>query len=261
MRSRKSRPFWVYLLIFLFTQIVAGVSVVVVKRLNIIPDLDPANLSAYALLIANTLAIALFLCYRPHAVNWRRTINGLRGSNLSKTILVFLLALPVIILINLIQELFFPDITDFVGEELMREIIHNPAGLITVSVLGPLSEELLIRGGVQTDLYRRCAAQGWQVAVGLSAAIFALIHMNPAQMPAALTLGLLLGFAYWWTGSLIAPIAIHVFNNSLACFLFLYAPEGETFVQFIGGREGAAVLIAICICSLYLIIRQMCSMK
>jgi len=257
----KSRPFWAYLLIFLFTQILSAVCAVIVSRLNLISGLDPINTSAYALFIANALAVLLFLCYRPQAVNWQRTINGVRGSNLPKTIWVFLLAIPVILLINLIQELFFPDLPNIVSDDMMRVIMDNPAGLITISVLGPLAEEMLIRGGVQNDMYRRCAVQGWQVAVGLSAGIFALIHMNPAQMPAAFVLGLLLGYAYWWTGSLIAPVAIHVFNNSTACLMFKMAPEDETFVEFLGGRTGAGITIVICIFFMYFIIRQIRSMQ
>lgn len=261
MSNGKSRPFWAFILIFLFTQVVSAVFSLVAIRLNLIPNLDAADASAYALLIANILAIMLFFCYRPEAVNWQRTVNGLQDTNMHRTLWIFLLAIPVILLVNLIQELFFPNIPNLVSEELMREIIDNPAGMITVSLIGPLAEELLFRGGVQNDLYRRCEAQGWQVAVGLSAGIFALIHMNPAQMPAAFILGILLGFAYWWTGSLIAPVAIHVFNNSLACILYMIAPEDETFVQFLGGREGAGIAIVICICVLYVIIRKIRSMK
>ena len=208
-----------------------------------------------ALFVANVLAVLLFFLFRPQNITWASTMAGFRGRPGRRTLLVFLLALPLIILTNLIQEAFLPDIPNLLDEETMKTIMYNPFGLITVAVLGPLSEELLFRGGVMNGLQHQYAHQGAAVAIGLSAAIFSLIHMNPAQMIIAFVLGILLGFAYWWTNSLAAPICIHVFNNSFACLLGFIAPDDDSLIHFVGGNTGAGILSLVCIFFFYFGIR------
>lgn len=201
----------------------------------------------FALLAANLLAIVLFLLFRPPSVTWLSTLGGLRGANGRQTLRLCLQAVPVILLVNLAQEAFFPKIPDLVGAETFLAIMRHPLGLLTIAVLGPLSEELLFRGGVQTDLQRRHSDQGVWVPIALSAAIFALIHMNPAQMPVAFVLGGYLGYAYWRTGSLVAPVCIHVFNNSQACLLALLFPEDDSLIHALGGPLSAFIVAITCL--------------
>ena len=240
----KTRSWWIYILIFFVSQLTA---VGITMGTAIIYDRETAssiNTAAWALFLANVIGILLWLCFRPKEVTWQRTLNGVRGTTGRRTKLVFGLALSVILLVNIIQEAFFPDIPDLIGEEAIKGIMYNPLGLIAVALIGPICEELLFRGGVQHDIQQRFASQGPIVAIGLSAMLFSLIHMNPAQMPAAFILGIVLGFAYWWTGSLIGPVAIHVFNNSFACMLCLLSPDDDSFIQFVGGAQGAVITAA-----------------
>ena len=190
-----------------------------------------------ALCTANVLAILLWLLLRPKDLTWQRTMSGIRSPKGMRTKLAFGLALPVIMLVNLIQEAFFPDIPDLVGDELMKTIIFNPAGLLTVALIGPVCEELLFRGGVQHCIQQRYASQGSGVAIGLSAVLFCIV----------------LGFAYWWTDSLIAPVCIHVFNNSFACALGMISPD-DNFIQFLGGTQGAVITAVVCVFWLYLMV-------
>lgn len=64
------------------------------------------------------------------------------------------------------------------------------------------------------------------IAILLSAALFSLAHMNPAQMPGTIAIGLLYGWLVYRTGSLLPGIVGHVFNNSLVCILAMF-PEEE----------------------------------
>ena len=251
------RPFWVYILIFFISQL-ASVSVPILLRVfKVNANVSTEWSLAMALFLANLLAILLFLGYRPRSITRTSTLAGIRSPKSTRTWLCFALALPLILLVNLTQELFFPEIPDLVGEETFKLIMFNPIGMLTVAILGPVAEELLFRGGVQTDLQLHDSGQGPAVAIGISAAIFALIHLNPAQMPVAFILGILLGFAYWWTGSLIAPTLIHVFNNSFACAMAILSPESDTTVDFLGGRTGAGIAAVISLFCLVLIIRKM----
>ena len=92
--------------------------------------------------------------------------------------------------------------------------------VLTIGVLGPVAEELVFRGAVLGSLlkWNRIEDKPW-IAILLSALIFSVIHLNPAQVPTTLILGLLAGWLYFRTGSLVPGIVLHVMNNSAACSL------------------------------------------
>lgn len=244
----KRRAWWVYVLFFIISQLAGGGLAIVLAAMGLAAGEWTLVLS---LMVANLLAIGLFLLWRQREVTWATTMAGVQGRNARRTALVFLMALPIIVLVNLIQEAFFPEIPDLVGEETFRAMMYNPVGLLTVAVLGPLAEELLFRGGVQGGF----PTLSGRTALLLSAVIFAVAHLNPAQMPAAFILGLVLGFAYWWTGSLVAPVCIHVFNNSTACVMAFLSPDDDSLIHLIGGTEKAGMLAVVCFFFLLIILR------
>ena len=252
--EQKQRKWWAYILIFFISQFLAIALPFGLRAVGI--SLSANMFLSMGLMVANLLAIGLFLLYCPAEVTWASTLSGLRDRNLRRSALVFLTAIPVCLLVNLIQEAFFPDIPDLVGDEAFKNIMYNPLGLLTVALIGPLSEELLFRGGVQTCIHRKYATQGPAAAIGFSAVLFSLIHLNPAQMPVAFILGLLLGFAYWWTGSLAAPVCIHAFNNSFACLLAYLSPDDDSLINFLGGNEGATIAAVVSVFALVLLFRQ-----
>ena len=118
------------------------------------------------------------------------------------------------------------DIPDNLGDEL-DGVIGTVLGLVAIGIIGPIAEELLFRGAVLGSLltWKPIQSKPW-IAVLLSAAIFSLIHLNPAQMPGAFAIGLLYGWLVYRTGSLLPGIVGHVFNNSLICILSML-PEDE----------------------------------
>ena len=247
--SLKSYPFWVYVLLFLVSQLAAMATPFVLPMMEWGRDWSESAVLVTTLLVANLLAIGLFFCFRPGRLTLASTFSGVCGRQAMRTILVILLAVPAILLVNLAQELLLPEIPDLVGEETFKAIMYHPLGLLTVAFIGPVSEELLFRGGVQGSLKR--------YPIILSAIIFAIIHLNPAQLPAAFLLGLLLGYAYWWTGSLIAPVCIHVLNNGSACLMTYLSPEEDSFVNFLGGTEAAWLTMGVCVVFLVLMAASM----
>lgn len=247
-----SRPFWLYIIVFIVCQLAGGA---VAIAANLLGSGGTTGALVMSLVTANVLSVAAFLMLRPRELTWQSFADGWRQPLLRHT-LAFVAAAPaVIVAVNIVQEVFLSWLPDWVGEHDFRAIMHNPLGLFTVCVLGPVAEELLFRGGVQGALQQRLgAASPW--AVVWASAIFALVHANPAQMPAALLLGLLLGAAYRHTRSLAAPMAMHIVNNSLAALLALLAPPQTTLTAALGGTTTALLVAAGCLICTFLCLRD-----
>ena len=95
------------------------------------------------------------------------------------------------------------------------------------AVLAPLSEEMLLRGIIQTGLARLA---GWGnpssrdrwIAIAGTATLFGMMHMQtPHFIPALILLGVLLGYVYERTGSLWAPIGLHMLFNMKSLLWFV----------------------------------------
>ncbi|MBI1976200.1 MAG: CPBP family intramembrane metalloprotease [Candidatus Omnitrophica bacterium] len=97
-------------------------------------------------------------------------------------------------------------------------------GIVLVSVLGPFFEELFFRGLLYNALRKR---MGSMTALWLNSSLFAAVHANLFGFLPILVLGALLTLLYQKTGSLAAPITVHVLHNSLMVgFLFLIKQVG-----------------------------------
>ena len=62
-------------------------------------------------------------------------------------------------------------------------------------------------------------------AIALSAFLFALVHLNPAQMPHAFLIGLLLGWMYERTRSILPGIMVHWVNNTVVYVVYNLLPN------------------------------------
>ncbi len=101
------------------------------------------------------------------------------------------------------------------GEELERrqQFFSGIAGALNACIFGPIMEEICFRGLVLDGLLKtRC--RPW-LAILISALLFALLHGLGANFVTAMLFGILVGWLYWRTGSIIPGIIIHITNNSL----------------------------------------------
>ena len=110
-------------------------------------------------------------------------------------------------------------------QEQMPELpnMMEDLGYFVVGLLAPLAEELVFRGAVLRALLR-WHKNAW-VGIAISAALFAIIHVNPAQMPHAFLAGLLLGWMYYRTDSIVPGVVFHWVNNSVAYVLYNLYPD------------------------------------
>ncbi len=105
-----------------------------------------------------------------------------------------------------------------------------------VGQIGVLHEELLFRGYILPRVYRH---GGPAVAIGISAVLFTLMHI-PFRGAGFMTVswllgGLLYGYLYLKSGSLVVPIATHAIHN-WALDLFMYSREGVSLFHFAATR-------------------------
>lgn len=138
--------------------------------------------------------------------------------------------------------------------EMMTSGDHLLLNFLMVSIMAPFFEEWLCRGMFLRGLLNceRRDKDGNRVrgikpvwAIVISAALFALIHMNPWQAVAAFLLGCLFGYVYYRTGSLKLTMLMHCTNNTFALVLSNIGSleDAETFGEVINPWALAAILV------------------
>lgn len=109
-------------------------------------------------------------------------------------------------------------LTDFSG---LGELV---IALVVVAIVPAIGEELLFRGLVQTRLQRIVGNP--HVAIWISAIIFSAIHFQFYGFVPRLLLGVLFGYLFFWSGSLVIPMVAHFVNNGFSLIMvFLYKEE------------------------------------
>lgn len=126
---------------------------------------------------------------------------------------------------------------------------RNPLGIFGLAVLAPLLEEVLFRGAIQGALMR-FFGRPWP-AIVVAALIFGIFHWNPMQVVYATLLGVIFGWIYYRTGSLLSVIVGHVLNNTLAVITTVaYSNADEAALA--GGSPGIAAFLFFALVSAYL---------
>lgn len=141
-----------------------------------------------------------------------------------------------------LQEL-MPDVPDTM-RGVFKQIMDNEYGYFTLCLFAPLVEEVVFRGAVLRVLLG-AFSRHW-AAIAVSAAIFALVHLNPAQMPHAFLVGLLLGWMYYRTGSILPGVALHWVNNTVAYAIYMLVPSSaDAGLTALFGGDTLRVLLAV----------------
>ena len=124
-------------------------------------------------------------------------------------------------------------------------------GILLVALVGPVVEELFFRGGILRVLLGKY--KPW-VAIVVSGLIFGIIHMNPAQVVFASLAGMLLGWLYWRTRSLIPCMVVHVLNNSFSVWSSLAYPDANSLTEVM---EQPAYLVCLAVAACLFIVAGM----
>ncbi len=143
------------------------------------------------------------------------------------------------------QEL-LPELPNIVEAELSA-LMNATGGYFILALLVPLVEEIVFRGAVLRALLAWKPNNPWGM-IAISALLFALMHMNPAQMPHAFVIGLLLGWMFYRTNSIVPSVTFHWANNTIAYILFKFYPDPDTHLIDIFGTQrnvAAAVVFSL----------------
>lgn len=121
------------------------------------------------------------------------------------------------------------------GEEMERrqQLFSGIAGALFVVASGPIIEEIGFRGLLLDGLLKtRC--RPW-IAILISAVAFGLVHGLWAPFVTATLFGLLAGWLYWRTGSIIPGLIIHIANNSLTAIDLTNQTDTFYLIALVGG--------------------------
>jgi membrane protease YdiL (CAAX protease family) len=186
----------------------------------------PASLSPGAFLGQVLPALAMLAALLPFG---RRALGvaGCRSGSAKRDAsvggLAFAAALPVCLVLLFLSTVLFhvfvdrpipkhPLLEDIAAPD--REWYIVPLAFVQAAVLAPLVEELAYRGVLQTTLLR---AVGPGPALVASGAVFGMAHFpaQPQAVPSLFVLGLVLGYVFYRTRSLVAPIVAHALFNGV----------------------------------------------
>ena len=97
--------------------------------------------------------------------------------------------------------------------------------LVIIALVPAVCEELFFRGGVQQIL------SGWfknrHVAVIVAALVFSLAHGDMYGAVPRFVMGLLLGYLFAYSGSMVVNISAHFFNNAAIVVMYYLYNRGE----------------------------------
>jgi membrane protease YdiL (CAAX protease family) len=149
------------------------------------------------------------------------------GANLRIGFISYLAIIPgfiaVLIVTGIVSKFFsYEPPPQPVVEIYLNENKHPHLLLFTlfVALVGPLIEEIFFRGFAYQAFRTRF---GVTRAMLLSAFVFAALHLNLVAFVPIFLLGLALSYLYERTGSLVAPMTVHMLHNFLmVCFTLFY---------------------------------------
>ena len=195
-----------------------------------------------AMTASSIIVLVLFLFFR-----WAEVSRSYVRSRPWATLFwCALAAMGAIIPSSCLQEL-MPELPNIVEEE-FDMILRDRWGYFAIGLLAPVCEELVFRGAVLRALLR-WTPRHW-LAIAISALLFALIHANPIQMPHAFLVGLLLGWLYYRSDSIVPGIVYHWVNNSIAYVVYNFYPDPQMkLIDLFGSQRtvAAAVLFSLLI--------------
>ena len=97
-------------------------------------------------------------------------------------------------------------------------------GILSIALIPGICEEYLFRGVLQKNFY--LISKNIHIAVWLSAFFFSALHLQFYGFFPRMLLGVLFGYIYYWSGSILYPMIAHIFNNFFSLTIFYFYQKG-----------------------------------
>ncbi|MEE3112692.1 MAG: CPBP family intramembrane glutamic endopeptidase [Bacteroidota bacterium] len=97
-------------------------------------------------------------------------------------------------------------------------------GILSIALIPGICEEYLFRGVLQKNFY--LISKNIHIAVWLSAFFFSVLHLQFYGFFPRMLLGVLFGYIYYWSGSIVYPMIAHIFNNFFSLTIFYFSQKG-----------------------------------
>jgi uncharacterized protein len=182
----------------------------------------------YSGLIAAGLGIIYAMTRSFARSPWQLLPIHIRSGWVGPAIGGYLAALPLVLLVSVLNQKLLQDQGG--GNPLLEIIIQSQDWLTAtllwgmVAVLAPLFEETVFRGFLLTSLNRYLPTAG---AIGISAVLFALAHLNAADLLPLTVLGVVLGTIYHQSRNLLSSILLHSLWNTASFVGLLILSGGQ----------------------------------
>lgn len=130
------------------------------------------------------------------------------------------------------------------ASQLFALLMSKPWGYLVVGILAPLAEEMVFRSALLRTLLRLSGRRWHWAAILASAIAFGAVHGNWAQGCHAMLMGLVLGWMYWRTRSIVPGLVLHWVNNTVAYVVFRLMPglQDANLVDLFGGNTRQELL-------------------
>ena len=97
-------------------------------------------------------------------------------------------------------------------------------GILTIAIIPGLCEEYFFRGVLQKNF--KLLLNNPHAAIILSALLFSAFHLQFYGFFPRFLLGVLFGYMFYWSGSLVYPVIAHTLNNFIGISLVYAAKSG-----------------------------------
>ena len=116
--------------------------------------------------------------------------------------------------------------------------------IIMIGILPSIGEELIFRGIFQRLFAEWTKNIHWGIII--AAFLFSAMHMQFYGFLPRMLLGVLLGYLFYWSGSIWVPMLGHFVNNTTAVIVYyFYADEMTKDIENFGANEGSFIFLVL----------------
>ena len=141
------------------------------------------------------------------------------------------------------------------SEEMLAKFLEQEGGpllllanIVVMAVVPAVCEEFIFRGAVQQTCAKWFGNHHW--AILLTAAVFSIIHFDLFNFMPRFLMGLLLGYIFYYSGTIWASIMAHFTNNALVVLIYHFFGAESVKISTPGQVNVWLILVGVVLTSL-----------